>query len=154
MPAKPKNKPRSAKATEAKAYDNRLYREYERGELTDDPEGENAFMREVYFRRRHLRCGRDENGRRRLEYEISSEWFFELMDGGLEEIMERDGKQIFNEVARRLLIEAIIQIKHLGGSLPKVAVQLLKELIAERRAEEDEIDAYLKRRARPMAIAA
>jgi hypothetical protein len=31
MPAKPKNKPRSAKATEAKAYDNRLYREYERG---------------------------------------------------------------------------------------------------------------------------
>jgi hypothetical protein len=68
------------------------------------------------------------------------------MDGGLEEIMERDGKQIFDEVARQLLIEAIEQIKCLGGSLPKVAAQLLKELVAERRAEEDKIDAYLKRR--------
>jgi hypothetical protein len=69
MSAKPKAKPRSAKVAKAKAssrrriartttmpaYDNKLYREYERGVWADDPpEGAGPFFREYYFRRRHL----------------------------------------------------------------------------------------------------
>jgi hypothetical protein len=80
--------------------------------------------------------------------------FFELMGGGLLFIKERDGEQIFNEVARDLLIAAFEHIEEFRGSLPKSQRSLLKELIAERRAEEVKIDAYLKRQARPKAIAA
>jgi hypothetical protein len=145
-PAKPKAKPRSAKGAKAeKTYDNKLYREFERPGpgLSSSPE-DNAFMREYCFRRRHLAWGRADTGHRRLKYEIESDWFFELMDGGLEFIKERDGEQIFNEVSRRLLIETLELIQYHRGSLPKSQRSLLKELIAERYAEDDKIDAYLR----------
>jgi hypothetical protein len=90
------------------------------------------------------RVGAD-TGHRSLKYEIESDWFFELMDGGLEFIKERDGEQIFNEVSRRLLIETLELIQYHRGSLPKSQCSLVKELIAERYAEDDKIDAYLGR---------
>jgi hypothetical protein len=46
MPAKPKSK------RAAKAHDNKLHREFERGDWMDDPDA--PFFREYYFRRRHL----------------------------------------------------------------------------------------------------
>jgi hypothetical protein len=89
-----------------------------------------------------------------LKYEIESEWFFELMEGGLEIIKERDGEQILNEVSRRLLIEALEQIQYLRGSLPKSQRSLLKELISERNAEDDKIDPRARRGVRSKAVAA
>jgi hypothetical protein len=65
MPAKPKSK------RAAKAHDNMLHREFERGDWMDDPDA--PFFREYYVRRRHLACGRAETGHRRLKYEIESE---------------------------------------------------------------------------------
>lgn len=149
MPAKSKKaKPRSAKA-----YNNKLYREYERGkciENVDDPK----FFREYYFRRRHLAYGLSETEHRRLKYEIESEWLVDAMDQVLGIIKKRDGGEVLEEVSLLLLQELLTSIEFYRGGLKPSLRRVVKATFAERQAADAKIDAYLKRRARPKAIAA
>jgi hypothetical protein len=99
MPAKPKNKPRAAKAD-----DNKLHREFERGDWADDPDG--PFFCEYYFRRRHLAAGH-----RRLKYEIESERLSVAIDGGLAISKARDGDEVLKQVSDDLLFELLTSIE-------------------------------------------
>jgi hypothetical protein len=143
MPAKPKAKPRSAKV-----YDNKLYKEFERGDWIDDPDA--SFAREYYFRRRHLAWGRADTGHRRLKYEIESEWLVDDMDGTLALIKARDGKEVLEEVWPLLLRELLTSIEFYRGGLRPSLRSVVKALLAEQRAADAKIDAQLK----PRAIAA
>jgi hypothetical protein len=132
---------RTTKAAKSKVYDNKLYRQFERPDRVADED--DAFFREYYFRRRHLAWGRSESGERMLKYEIESGCLDEMLFDGLALIKERDGDQIFDEVSRDLLIEALTSIEYLRGSLPNSWRGLLQALCVERRADEAKIDAWV-----------
>jgi hypothetical protein len=145
MPAKTKTK-RTTKAAKSKVYDNKLHREFERGDWADDPDG--PFFREYYFRRRHLAYGRAETGHRRLRCEIERDWLSAAIDDGLALIKHRDGADVLKQVSGDLLFELLTSIEHLRGGLPPSWRGVLKEIVAERQAADAKIDAQLKRRAR------
>jgi hypothetical protein len=119
----------------AKDYDNKLYRKFEGANAPIDQVDLTlcAFMREYYFRRRHLAWGWNEIGERDLAYQIESRRLFELMFDGLEFIKQRDGEEIFNEVSRDLLWHALAAIRDIRsfGGLPKSWDDLFKELAAQ-----------------------
>lgn len=124
----------------AKTYDNKLYREFERGDWADDPES--PFFREYDSRRRHLAAGH-----RRLKYEIETERLSTANDDGLALIKERDGEEVLKEVSAGLLLELLTSIEYYRGGMPPSWRGVLKELIAERQAADAKLDAHLKRRA-------
>jgi hypothetical protein len=138
MPAKPKTKT---------AYDNKLYREFERGDWVDEPDG--PFFREYYFRRRYLATEH-----RRLKYEIESDWLSAAADDGLAIIKARDGDEVLKQVSDDLLFELLTSIEYYRGGMPPSWCGVLKELIAERQAADAKIDTQLKRRHRRKVITA
>jgi hypothetical protein len=146
MPAKPKTK-RTAKA---KTRDNGLWRKWE-NDPAIDPEGRN-YMRDFYYRRRHLATAIDPNWDRRRrspKYEIELNEMDAATCEGLELIYKRDGAEIFKEASRSLLIEVLRSIEYVGSSLPKPWRSMLKVLVAERQEEEARNDARVGRRVRP-----
>jgi hypothetical protein len=123
-----------------KRNENKLYREFERGDWADDPDG--PFFREYYFHRRHLAAGH-----RRLKCEIEGERLAVAMDGGLVLIKERDGADVLRGVSAHLLFELLTSIEYYRGGMPPSWRGALKELIGERQAADAKLDAQLKRRA-------
>jgi hypothetical protein len=140
MPTKSKTK------RTAKVYDNKLHREFERGDWADDPDG--PFFREYYLRRRHLAYGRTETGHRGLKCEIESDRLSEAIDDGLALIKHRDGADVLKQVSGDLLLELLTSIEYLRGGLPPSWRGVLREIVAERQAADAKIDAQLERRVR------
>jgi hypothetical protein len=141
MPAKPTTK------RTAKTYDNKLHREFERGDWADDPDG--SLFREYYFRRHHLAAGHG-----RLKFEIESDWLSAAVDDGLAIIEARDGDDVLKQVSDDLLFELLTSIEYYRGDMPPSWCCVLKELIAERQAADAKLDAQLKRRHRRKVITA
>jgi hypothetical protein len=144
----PAAKPKTKRTTKAKPRDNGLWRKWANASNLDPEERE--YMRDYYFLRRHLATAID-GGRRRPKYEIEFDEWDQSTGDGLELIFKRDGAEIFNEVARRSLIEVLRSIEYVGGSLPKRWRSMLKELFADRHEEEapDRVRRRARRGARP-----
>jgi hypothetical protein len=106
---------------------------------------ERAYMRDFFYRRRHLAVVADPcGGPRILKCRAELEETDDAAYQALKRIYERDGAEIFKEARRESLIGVLTSIEMIGG-LPKPWRRMLKELVAEMRQEEARIDARLNR---------
>jgi hypothetical protein len=116
MPAR-KAKPRSTKVG-TKGYDNKLYRKFENDR--DSAPEDRDFMREFYYRRRHLATGISPNGNfRTLKYKVEVEEIKWAVHDGLKAIKERESAEIVKEVSSDLLFDVLHSIEFFRGGLPK-----------------------------------
>ena len=124
MAAKPKAKPRSAKGG-TEGYDNKLYRKFENDR--DSAPEDRDFMREFYYRRRHLATGINPNGNSRtLKYEVEVEEIKQAVHDGPKAIKERESAEIIKEVSSDLLFDVLHSIDCFRGGLPKSWRSLMK----------------------------
>jgi hypothetical protein len=139
----PAAKPKTKRTAKAKTRDNKLWRAWENDpDLTPE---ERAYMRDFFYRRRHLAVVADPcGGPRILKCRAELEETDDAAYQALKRIYERDGAEIFKEARRESLIGVLTSIEMIGG-LPKPWRRMLKELVAEMRQEEARIDARLNR---------
>jgi hypothetical protein len=115
-------------------YDNKLYRKFENDR--DSAPEDRGFMREFYYRRRHLATGINQWQLRTLKYEVEVEEIKQAVHDGLKAIKERESAEIINEVSSDLLFDVLHSIDCFRGGLPKSWRSLMNKLRAEGWAKE------------------